>query len=263
MDIDRNSILKQFSEPEEKLLFSKVINQAYLCYRNNSPFFSDFWDPLRLSKFSKALAEFNRHIDILSYGGFLETERRMMGFFPKHEGKEEDFPIDGLLISFDKKFGSPSHRDVLGAIIGLGIDRRVLGDILPCDGFFIAFAERQIASYIEANLEKAGRITVKCKKSEYGSLPVVIEKKAEKNITVPSMRLDSVISEALNLSRSESAEHIKKERVFLNWIAASSGSKTVNCGDNITVRGLGRFKIIEITGQTKKGRIGLRVELYK
>ena len=263
MELDRNAMLKQFSEPDEKLLFSKAMNQAYLCMKNNIPCFTDFFDPLRFSRFSGALAGFKKHLDVEGFGGFPDAERRMLGFFPKEGFDETVFPIGAVVISFEKKFGSPAHRDILGSVLGLGLDRRVLGDVLPCDGFFIAYAETQMAVYIAANLEKAGRISVRCEQKEITGIPKVQEKKLEKSITVASMRLDGIIAESFNLSRNEASELIKKEKVFLNWVVASSNAKTVNCSDIVTVRHLGRVKILDISGQTKKGRMALKIELYK
>jgi RNA-binding protein YlmH len=259
LDIDdRKNLLKQFEarEPEEKLLFSKVLNQASLCEKTHEPCFSDFLDPFRAAQYQKAFAAQGRlNLTVKSFGGDAGAERQMLGFSPDYAAFEEsDFPIAVIKIEYDARFSNKlSHRDFLGAILGLGIDRSKIGDINLMENHAFAYTNKEIADYIIYHLEKVGHTKVRCALSEIDA-DALERSEEEATIIVASMRIDTVVSHIFQLSRGKATALIDAEKVFVNWQPVKSASKPIAEGDTVTLRGKGRAKIIEITGKSKKDR---------
>lgn len=248
------------AQPEEKILYAKLQNQAEFCELRQKSAFSDFLDPLRCSKFSALLAkDFN--ISLFSFGGYDKAERKMIGFFSDESISVSDFPIEALEISYNSRFSkSPTHRDYLGSLIGLGIERTKIGDILPEEGSATVFVNTSISGYIIANLETVGRVKVKVAAKEFEKTQ---QKEEEKIIrfTVASLRLDVLVSAAFHISRGKAAELIKAEKVFVNWVSVTNASKNLKEGDMITLRGYGRMKLQEVIAETKKGRLAVSISL--
>lgn len=260
MDInDRKNLLNMFNErePDEKLLFSKVLNQASLCEKNHDNYFTDFLDPYRANKFISAFKTLkNFDLCIKAFGGNGDAERLVIGFSPDYvELENGDFPIAMLKIKYDARFAKQlTHRDFLGSIIGLGIDRVKVGDIILKEDYALAYVYKDIAEYIAFNLEKIGRSKVT--NEICGLESIISDKEKEEEITIiaSSLRIDTIVGNAFKLSRGKAAELICADKVFINWQPVKSVSKVVAEGDMITLRGKGRAKINKILGKSKKGR---------
>ena len=120
--MDKQALLKRFQSPDDKLLFSKVLDRLFLCQSKCEKTFTFFMDPMHIARFSEIIqAEADENV--LAYGGAPGCERKMLGFSPLFQQAEyADFPIDRVTISFPEKYGSKlSHRDFLGSIMGLGM----------------------------------------------------------------------------------------------------------------------------------------------
>lgn len=259
--IGRN-ILKLVFDDEEKLALAKVVDKANTAIKTYHCEFSGFMDPYKAYKF-KSLLSAERDVKIVLYGGYPMSERLKLGFFTEYEEVSfDEFPITAIEVKYNSGFSSGlTHRDFLGSVLGLGITREKVGDIILENDRAVVFADSDISDYICINLEKVKRTTVKCKILEsYKPKETEI---VEKKFTVASLRLDAVCGHAFNLSRGKAADLIKGEKAYLNWKNETSVSKSVSENDIITLRGYGRIKIIEIIGTTKKDRILINVGLYK
>ncbi|MGN1318139.1 MAG: RNA-binding protein [Lachnospirales bacterium] len=259
--IDKN-ILKFATDNDEKILLAKIIdraNTAIKCYKAE---FSPFMDPFKAHKF-KSLLSSQSEVKILLYGGYDLAERLKLGFFSEYDILDNScFPISAVEIGYNKNFnGNLSHRDFLGSVLGLGITREKVGDIILEDGRAVCFCDSDIADYILINLERVKHTKVKCKILD--DYKPKVKEMTEKRFTLASLRLDSLISHSFNISRGKASELIKGEKAFLNWKEETSVSKAVVEGDVITLRGYGRIKIIEIIGTTKKDRILINIGIYK
>ena len=210
--------------------------------------FTDFFDPMRVAKYKKSL----ENMGIFSYdvGGYDMAERRILGF-----DINKTPPITSIHCTYNAKFNTnPGHRDYLGSISGLGIDRGKIGDICIVPDGAVVFVHKDMADYICMNLKKAGHTPIKiCINEKDISLDKVLE---SRHINIQSMRLDAIIGAAFKLSRSTAQDLIDAEKVFVNWQIGKK-AQILKEGDNITLRGKGRIKIGEILGQTKKDRIRL------
>lgn len=198
------------------------------------------------------------------YGGFEDAERKLACFGDENEfGYAPAPPIALVKVSpLSQKFSDDlTHRDFLGSLIGLGIKREALGDIVITGNTAYVFCLESICRYITDNLIKVRRTSVKCETVE--NLPEnALPKPKEKLLIVSSMRLDTGISAVYDISRSKSAALVESEKVFINSKLTDSLSKSIEIGDTVSVRGYGRFRYKDIAGGTKKGRTRIICEIY-
>lgn len=260
---DKQKLLKSVSNQEERFVFVKVLNQLELCLKKHICTFTDFLDPAKVLQYKEILQYIKEDFKMKDFGGFEESERRIIAFFPDYMEEEIEFPIKAVKIKLLDKFSqSPSHREYLGSILGTGIERTKVGDILVLEEYAIAFIDETIADYVCTNLERVSRTRV-----ENSIISLDEIKLPEKNVkqiksTVASLRIDSLVSTAFGMSRTKASEYIKAEKVSLNWTVVKSNSLEVKEGDMITLRGHGRAKLLQITGMTKKDRTGVLIEAY-
>lgn len=261
--MNKEKLLERIKEPDEKLLLSKALDRAAFCIKNYEMTFTDFLNPIRAFE----ILDFVRAetgLNTAAFGGADGCERLMAAFAPEYMSIENDvFPIVPLKVSYEAKFSKKlTHRDFLGSVLGLGIAREKVGDIVLKDGYCVVFVSEDIADYICANLEKVSRTGVKCNKFKIAEGFSVFSDVKELTLIVSSLRLDAVIAAAFKISRGAAAELIKCGKVFVNWKNEQNVSKSVAENGIITARGYGRIKIGTIEGKTKKDRIVLSVLKY-
>lgn len=194
------------------------------------------------------------------WGGFSGAERVVAAF---GECENEDFPISVIKIQpVNKKFADElSHRDFLGAVLGLGIKRDVIGDIIINDNCGYVFCLDSIADYIADNLSKVKHTTVKAEMC--GELPsFAVPEPETAEYIVSSRRLDVLTAAIFGLSRKSAAELFAKERVFVNG-CLKSASYGVLDGDSVSVRGFGRFVFAGEIRRTKKDRAVVELKVYR
>ena len=244
---------------EEKLLLSKIVDKANIALKTHKPVFSIFMDPYKANFFKELLKD---EIEIMLYGGYKEAERLKIGFFPEYSNTNiKEFNISTVEIKYNSSFSRKlEHKDFLGSILGLGITRDKVGDVILEDDRAIVFVDDDILEYIITNLERVAhtKITVNVM-NDYIFTERVLK---EKTFTVPSLRLDVVLSNGFNISRGKIADLIRGEKAFVNWKKETSVSRLLHSEDVITLRGFGRIKIKEILGTTKKSRILIKVIIY-
>lgn len=198
------------------------------------------------------------------FGGYDDAERKIACF-----GTEEDFgypaqpPVAIIKIAplSDKFSDNLTHRDFLGSLIGLGIKRETLGDIIIKENKGYLFCLESISQYIIDTLCKVKHTSVSCSLCETIPQDALPDPK-EKMVIVSSLRLDVLISGVYDISRSKSSNLIDGEKVFINGKLAKSNSVNIENGSMISVRGYGRFRYTEILGTTRKDRIRILCEIY-
>ena len=205
------------------------------------------------------------------YGGYEAAERQMAGFFPaedirNYSGEEtffDRFPLTMIRVEpkMKKYSDTLSHRDYLGAILSLGLDRGVIGDIILEDLGAIVICHEKIAPFLTENLGKI-RHTYVTASVLTGKWEVKVPKTSSFSGTVASVRLDTLVSLAFKCSRSEASELITGGLVYVDGRCVVSNSFEPFEGAIISVRHKGRFRFVGIEGNTKKGRIRVELELY-
>lgn len=262
--MDRQALLKSIPEGEERLLFAKAIDQAWASMKRREPMFTDFMDRGKCTRFAERLRGI-RGLQIFCYGGTEDAERQRMGFAPAEDAlAAADFPIHIIKIRRkSKKFGQTdlSHRDYLGSILGLGIDRSKLGDILITEDAAVCFAAEEIAPYICTMLEQVSKTAVIAEETtDTDAIP--LRRTERRRITAASLRLDAVAGEVFHLARGKVQNLIGAEKAAVNWNIVTNVSCLLREGDMVSLRGYGRFRVGAIGGKTKKDRMGLEIEQY-
>lgn len=198
-----------------------------------------------------------------TFGGYAFSERQMAAFLPDALYYEYQYPITALEIrpAAPKFAEALTHRDYLGAVMNLGIERSKLGDILTYEDAAVLFVKEELASYITEQLSRVRHTVVKT--TVLPSFQEDYEPKYETiRGTVPSIRLDTVLSLAFPMSRSKITDFIEGGRVFVNGRLITSNGYRLNSGDYISVRKMGRIMYEDIISGTKKGRFLISVRKY-
>ncbi len=198
------------------------------------------------------------------YGGYCNAERRIAVFGDENDfGYRYVYPVKFIKIEpLQMKFADKlSHRDFLGSLMGLGLRREMLGDIIINENAAYLVCLDTVSDFIINQLEKVKHTSVKCSESDFIPADVLPELKYEEFI-VSSERIDVLISAVYNLSRNESQKKIEGETVFCDGVVTVSTSFLPKKGSVISVRGLGRFIYEGVLRQTKKGRNIVAVRIY-
>ena len=251
---------------EERILLGRVLDKLEQAQSRRIPAHTPFLSPGEQARVGDLLAAWGqpRH---LFWGGYPDGERQICAFLPDWQ-EAEDFlsdpegPLSALEAAYPQN-ASLTHRDILGSLMGLGITREKLGDILfPQPGRCQVVALAEAMPILLSQWEGAGRWKLTLTPI---SLAQLSQKPAQvKTIrdTVATPRLDAVISAGFSLSRSKAAALISAGKVALNHRECLKGDKLVAEGDVLTCRGLGKCVVREVPGQSKKGRTMLVLERY-
>ena len=261
MGRDKNSfIAAKRLDGEDRLLISHIGDMLSICEKSCTPRFSGF-----LSEGESALAEeFLSYMGIEGYelfGGYEGAMRCILCLYPEYMQPEHvDFPF--RIIRFDSRgAGSLTHRDYLGSLMSLGINRSQTGDILCGEDGAFAVLSPAAADMAVFGIQKIGRVGVKTRFADGEGLSRE-DKFSEITATVASLRLDCIIPAALKISREKAAALIRSGSVSVNHGITESVSENVSEGSVLSVRGSGRFILSEIGGSTKKNRIYITIKKY-
>ena len=224
--------------------------------------YTDFLGLSELSALSSVKNQLQSEVRL--FGGAMGAERVVARFGSVEDiGYDAEFPIKALeILPRDKKFAEKlSHRDYLGALLNLGIERSTLGDIVITPERTYLFALEDMAEYITTSLERVRRTDVIVKEAD--SLPEGELYKTEmRRITVESERIDAVIAKIYNLSRQDAQALIKRSLVFVDGRECTSNSYKPKPDEKISVRGHGRLIFRGVSGTTKRDRLALMIEVY-
>lgn len=249
-------------EFEDKLIISKAFDALDIAERQYVEKTLGFLDPHQVSLISRELsAKVPQDIKFEFFGGYDDAERRMFLCYPDYLEPDYDEIIVVLEI-VGRDIAELSHRDYLGSLMGLGIKRENIGDILPFEYRCFIFVRSEMARYIIENLTKVGRRGIEIYIRKLSDIKIPKKETEINRVVVSGFRIDCIISAALNLSRSKASELIKSDRVRLNFENIDDVAKQVKEGDLISVRNFGRFRFLEICGITRKGRHSIIIERY-
>ena len=282
----KENFLRQFPKDLEYLA-SKLYNYYEIAKDYEIISFTDeFYTP----NFWKKLGEKIDGLNVVCNGVFADSDRQQIAFVPesfmnknnnfeKNDENFENFKTDFnkennfqfpnklLKISIDSRFREYSHKDFLGSLMGLNIKRELMGDLIlesknkQISGY-IPVSEK-IVDYIISELKQIGRATCEIEiidTENKNNLPQY--KYDDKLITIPSKRLDSIVSTITNLSRTKVIEPIEKGKVLVDYVEEKDKSKMLEIGSLITIRGFGKYKLFLEKGETKKGKERILVKKY-
>lgn len=248
-------------DKEEGIFKGRIADLAERAFRQDIYTFTDF---MGLSEQSVLQTMKNTLGHFFCFGGAKDCERIIVRFGdPERIGYDEPFPIVCLFMAPAMKgkeavFG---HRDVLGALMNLGIKRELLGDIIVRDGKAYIFCKETIAEYIMENLVQIRHDSVTCSIYE-GDLESASPRRISEQTQVASLRLDALIAKVFKMSRQESSSQIREGRAFINGREIKNETKSPAEGDIISLRGHGRFSYDGQAGTTKKGNLIINISRF-
>lgn len=249
---------------DEKQIKNRFLELANRSYEQSAYTFTGFLGLTEQSIFW----EMEREVAFVGYtleGGNECCDRKLNRFGnPEELGYEEDFPIVCIKITpIIKKFSDEfSHRDFLGAIMNLGIDRATIGDIFLQENEGYVFCLNSIAEYITENLDKVKHTHIKCEKVK-ASLRFIKDEGKPLEITVTSDRIDVVVAGVYHISRSESLACFEKAIVYVNGRLCTSNAKSLKAGDVVNIRGKGKFLYQGVVHTTRKDKYRVSVQIYR
>ncbi|MBE6954396.1 MAG: RNA-binding protein [Ruminococcaceae bacterium] len=257
----REMIAKAPCEPEEKILLSHVADVLERSRSRNIPTFTDFLSPREQALVRSVLNMY----DCTFWGGREDAERTVCISLPDYLDKTWLYTSEAPLTALRAEFSDReklTHRDFLGSLMGCGIQRSAVGDILVSEHSADFFVTRAMAPYIRQNLLSAGRVKLSVSEIDLSEVRIPEQKVTEQRDTVASLRLDAVCASAFRLSREKAAIAIQAGRVSLNNLPCEKPDKAVGEGDSISLRGAGKALLAEVSGKTKKGRIAIVLRRY-
>lgn len=259
--MDRSRIIEKYTDYEDRLLANKILDTIEYCKKNFAYKATVFLDP-RQQKLAEGILRLDRDIAFHFDGGVQGSERQLC--IIRHEDyDEEDIEQPYEIIEmtwYNKNTKKPTHRDFLGSLIGSGIKREMLGDIMLQEDSAYVICSKELSDYILYNIDRIGSTPVKLKLADHVEAAAEDEKVI--TATVASLRLDSVISAGFGISRTKAVELIKSGRVRVNWEENDLTSKIIKQSDVISLRGKGRIILDEIAGNTKKDRIRITMKKF-
>ena len=260
--MDRSNIEKIAQSGEDRLLLAKLWDKINAGMRKNIPASTCFLSP-REQEMAKYL--FGSPEGLYFFGGYADAERKMLVFLPDYLEEnalfEEDSPCVCLRADFYQG-DSPSHRDFLGALMGAGIGRETVGDICVGEGRCDFFVTSDIAPYLLQNFTSAGRTKLHLRRISLAEASIPEPEVKEIKDTLASLRLDSVIASGFSLGRSLAAQYVTSGKAAIDGLPCEKPDKPVTEGMKISVRGLGKIRLAQIKGRTKKDRISVVIHRY-
>ena len=240
---------------ESRLLLSKAEDLVTKYYSGENSSLG-FLNELEVSQLHNYLS--NQYIDHFFFGGYPSATRMMLYLDPDY-----DISADVSALSITAKGDtSLTHRDYLGSMMGLGIERQCIGDIIVRANDAVVFVKKEICDYILTNLSTVGRQNVTVRLFE-GDLSELRTNSVLKEVLVTSLRIDNFVASICNFSRQKALEYINSDKVFINYSVALKLSKPIICGDTVSIRGYGKYKIGEVLRTTKGSRLVLSVMQYE
>ncbi len=244
---------------KQSVLLSRLNDAAERAENKGIPAFIGF---LRTEeKYELATAAERMGLKHLLFGGTDDCERVYIGVFPEWcEPEGSLFPITAVGLTY-RRLDTPSHSDILGALMGLGIERDSVGDILIGEGKALVFLSSAISGYVINELSRVGRIGVTAAECE----PDFVERHTgfeDLNGTVASARADCVAAEIFRTSRNDASRLINEGLVIINGFPCKKADAAVKPGDRLSLKGKGKFIIDDLSTVTKKGRLVLKYKKY-
>ena len=262
--MDKGALLDRLGlAGEDRLALAKVLDKAEQASVRNLPAATDFLSPQQRARALDLLrlAGISESSYVLQ-GGYEGAERQVLQFLPDWmEPEIAETPIRCLRAVFREE-EQLSHRDFLGSLMGMGIVREKVGDILVAPGSADLLVLEGVADFLLQSWDSAGRARLRVSAIEPEKLHIPAVRRKEVRDTVSSLRLDAVAASGFRLARGKAAALIESGKVQLNWRECVKPDKLLEAGDVVSARGFGKFELSEVGGLTRKGRVSIVLQIY-
>ncbi len=250
MGEQREKLLRYYRGTEGAEEAERLVDLAEQAEKSQKFRLTDFLDPFG-QEIAETIAANYPSLVVDFDGGYRGAERCRAMFRDRDFGGSPAYDIAVVRATWNGTFVRLGHRDVLGSLMGLGIERGKIGDILATGDSARILCDKKMAEYLIANLKEIGSAAVEVTEDDLAAIAPKEERAKEIRATVASLRVDSIAAAGFGFSRSRAAADIKAEKLKLNWQSVKSASQTVKQGDVLSMRGL-----------TKKGRTSVVLKRY-
>lgn len=247
--------IKQHFRPDEAPLIDQVEDWVATAEGQYRPVLTPFLNP-RERFIAVTIVNRNNNVKIKMYGGWQDAEmQRVLIYPPYYEPSLEDFALQVLEIDYPTKFSELHHRQIMGTLIGEGMERNAFGDILTDGSRWQVIVTKPMAAYLRKNVGHVGRIKVKwVEVADPAAIVTPLEEWTPVTTTVSSLRLDVIVAAGFNYSRNRAKQLIEHGQVRLNWEEIDRPDYPVVVHDLISVRHAGRLRIDMTNGKTRKDK---------
>ena len=256
MSFNLDNLISHINDDKKIILARRILDKIRIVEKNHTIETTDFLDPYEVRIAKSILNSF----DDISYqvdGGYEEAERKIIYIYPSYLYQIEKDEVKYL--SYNKN-DNIKHKDVLGSILGLGIEREIVGDIIISEDYIYIFVKKHIYDFIKYNLDKISKYN-----TSYANVELNIPKKVfnKRKIVVSSLRLDTFLSSSLNLPRSDVNKIIKAGHVKVNFKLEDKTSINLEDKDLISVKKYGRIYFDEILSIAGGGKYLISIKIPK
>lgn len=262
MDLNRRELLDKLSaSAEERVLLGRLWDGWERCRSRNVPEVSGFLSPHEQALAQHLMQALGAQEELILWGGYEGAQRRQAHFIPDWMDGADASAVRCLRCRFYET-EHPTHRDFLGSLMGLGLTREKVGDILVSQRWADVLVGSSVAEHLLREWRQAGRVPLQVEEIRPEDIEIPDQQVKLLRDTVASLRLDSVVSAGFAISRGAAAELIRSGKVEVNWMACDKPDAAVGQGDVLTVRGLGKCCLEEVGGQSRKGRTAVTMKRY-
>ena len=267
--MNKTELLNKFSkDTDERIVLARAMDQMERAASRSIPCATQFLSPAQRAALEPLLAA-SGHPRCLFHGGYGGAERTVCVFLPDWQ-EPEDWTAEDELAAIEAAYpptGGPTgtdltHRDLLGGLMGIGLTREKVGDILMLDTAAQIVCLKEAAPIILSQFDQAGRYRLKLREIPLSELAPAPAKVKVIHDTVSALRLDAVLAAGFSLARGKAADAVAAGRVSVNHRECLKPDKPVAEGDVLTCRGLGKCVLKTVGGQSRKGRIIIEIERY-
>lgn len=249
----------QHFRDDEKIFIDHVLDWVQQVEFQYSPYLTPFLDPREQYIVDSIIGQ-HSEVKAEAFGGYEAAERKRLFLSPSYfEPGQEDFQIKIAELRYPKKFADLSHGKILGTLMGAGIKREMIGDIISDGDDWQFFADESIMQFLLTTLTKVGNITTQLEEIPYTEILLPKDAWEERSETVSSLRLDVILANVFHISRQKAKELISSNKVKVNWNETERPDIVLGIHDVLSIRGYGRLRIEAIEGKTKKEKIRLKL----
>lgn len=261
MKIDKDLYINHIQGEDYIFKMKKLLDSVEIVIKNHEQVSTDFLDPYERSLAQSILNRFNE-ITYSEDGGLGVSERKVINIYPFYLNSDDlQEKISFLKTNYSES--NLGHKDILGAILNLGLNRDKIGDIYVHEDHAFTIVKDEISDFLLFNLNKVRNISVKNQEVSRSDIKISQENYKEVNTFVSSLRLDTIVSSIYKMSRQNSLKIIKSNRIKINHKPVDKPSIELEQKDLISAKGFGRSKFVSINGISKKGNYNITFRIIE
>jgi len=258
--INRQEVLNKYNDKDDKIFASNILDKINKYEKTGFLLTTNFLDVNEFKISVELLNKYQIEYKFFSLGEVLE--KRCIAILPEYSDSY-DFSCVSCIKVTPNSNSKLLHKDYMGSIYNMGITEDVIGDIIVFEEYAYIFLMTTVLEFILFNYEKVGNSKINIEVVDINNLEEIIHNFEDKNIIVPSNRVDTVLAHVYKLSRSEVENKISKKELYINSKCVTSKTYTLKENDIVSFRKCGKFKYINIVKKTKSDNLVIMITMYK